>query len=148
MAALVFYLLMYWSVSHSSIITYRNVFLLCNRLTHAIAMDIIYTSITIGGFSLRAENPSSTGNILCKIYLSYNLYFSYIDLKSQEFEIKVLWNCRLDIGEGKEVNLEKCPRSKLQQQCIKYLGPVRFPQFIQTSLHRQICSRFFDFNFY
>ena len=22
------------------------------------------------------------------------------------------------------MNLEKCPRSKLQQQCIKYLGPV------------------------
>ena len=32
--------------------------------------------------------------------------------------------CRLDIGEGKEMNLEKCPRSKLLQQCIKYLGPV------------------------
>ncbi|RDX83369.1 IQ domain-containing protein IQM2, partial [Mucuna pruriens] len=31
---------------------------------------------------------------------------------------------RLDIGEGKEVNLEKCSRSKLQQQCIKYLGPM------------------------
>ncbi|CAN4118632.1 unnamed protein product [Withania somnifera] len=30
----------------------------------------------------------------------------------------------LDIGEGKEVNLEKCPRSKLHQHCIKYLGPV------------------------
>ncbi|XP_073110829.1 IQ domain-containing protein IQM4-like [Elaeis guineensis] len=29
----------------------------------------------------------------------------------------------LDIDEGKEVNLEKCPRNKLQQQCIKYLGP-------------------------
>ncbi|KAL4035120.1 hypothetical protein IC575_003795 [Cucumis melo] len=31
----------------------------------------------------------------------------------------------LDIGEGKEVNLvEQCPRLKLQQQCIKYLGPL------------------------
>ncbi|KAF3326348.1 hypothetical protein FCM35_KLT07978 [Carex littledalei] len=31
----------------------------------------------------------------------------------------------LDVGEGKEENLdENCPRSKLQQQCIKYLGPV------------------------
>ncbi|KAK9128349.1 hypothetical protein Syun_017146 [Stephania yunnanensis] len=31
----------------------------------------------------------------------------------------------LDIGKGKEVNLvDKCPRSKLQQQCIKYLGPI------------------------
>ncbi|KAG0485521.1 hypothetical protein HPP92_009600 [Vanilla planifolia] len=29
----------------------------------------------------------------------------------------------LDVGEGKEVDLEACSRSKLQQQCIKYLGP-------------------------
>ncbi|KAF3794463.1 IQ domain-containing protein [Nymphaea thermarum] len=29
----------------------------------------------------------------------------------------------LDVGEGKEVNLDKCPRLKLQQQCIKYLSP-------------------------
>ncbi|GAA0171104.1 hypothetical protein LIER_43892 [Lithospermum erythrorhizon] len=31
----------------------------------------------------------------------------------------------LDIGEGRDINVvDKCPRSKLQQQCIKYLGPV------------------------
>lgn len=36
------------------------------------------------------------------------------------------WNwCRLDVGDGKEENLEKCPRTVLQRQCIKYLGPVR-----------------------
>ncbi|XP_022766875.1 IQ domain-containing protein IQM6-like [Durio zibethinus] len=35
----------------------------------------------------------------------------------------------LDIGEGKEVNLEKCPRAKLQQQCIKYLGPTERENF-------------------
>ncbi|CAN6312597.1 unnamed protein product [Urochloa humidicola] len=29
----------------------------------------------------------------------------------------------LDIGEGREINLEKCSRSKLLSQCIKYLGP-------------------------
>ncbi|CAI9760819.1 unnamed protein product [Fraxinus pennsylvanica] len=29
----------------------------------------------------------------------------------------------LDLGEGKEVDLEECPRSKLRQQCIEYLGP-------------------------
>ncbi|KAJ6840672.1 IQ domain-containing protein IQM1 [Iris pallida] len=29
----------------------------------------------------------------------------------------------LDVGDGREVNIEKCPRSNLQQQCIKYLGP-------------------------
>ncbi|KAL3628344.1 hypothetical protein CASFOL_027390 [Castilleja foliolosa] len=30
---------------------------------------------------------------------------------------------KLDIGDGKEVDLKECPRSKLHQQCIKYLGP-------------------------
>ncbi|CAB4272365.1 unnamed protein product [Prunus armeniaca] len=29
----------------------------------------------------------------------------------------------LDVGDGKEVNLDKCPRTDLQGQCIKYLGP-------------------------
>ncbi|GLT89953.1 hypothetical protein SLE2022_079100 [Rubroshorea leprosula] len=29
----------------------------------------------------------------------------------------------LDLGAGKELDLEECPRSKLRQQCIKYLGP-------------------------
>ncbi|CAL9107463.1 unnamed protein product, partial [Musa textilis] len=29
----------------------------------------------------------------------------------------------LDVGDGREVNLERCPRSKLQKQCISYLGP-------------------------
>ncbi|KHG08546.1 polC [Gossypium arboreum] len=29
----------------------------------------------------------------------------------------------LDIGDGKELNLGKCPRKKLLQQCITYLGP-------------------------
>ncbi|KAJ6923233.1 hypothetical protein NC652_016776 [Populus alba x Populus x berolinensis] len=30
---------------------------------------------------------------------------------------------RLDVGDGKEVNLDKCPRPTLLLQCIKYLGP-------------------------
>ncbi|XP_051130464.1 IQ domain-containing protein IQM3-like [Andrographis paniculata] len=29
----------------------------------------------------------------------------------------------LDLGDGKEVDLKECPRSKLRKQCIKYLGP-------------------------
>ncbi|KAA8539159.1 hypothetical protein F0562_025851 [Nyssa sinensis] len=29
----------------------------------------------------------------------------------------------LDIGDGKEVDLKECPRSRLQQECIIYLGP-------------------------
>ncbi|XP_021278129.1 IQ domain-containing protein IQM2 [Herrania umbratica] len=51
----------------------------------------------------------------------HNLHFYYNQwLQSQSQEPFFYW---LDIGEGKEVNLEKCPRLKLQQQCIKYLGP-------------------------
>ncbi|KAG2671438.1 hypothetical protein I3760_14G136300 [Carya illinoinensis] len=53
----------------------------------------------------------------------HNLHFYYDKwLHSQSKEPFFYW---LDIGEGKEINLvEKCPRSKLQQQCIKYLGPM------------------------
>ncbi|CAI9776745.1 unnamed protein product [Fraxinus pennsylvanica] len=53
----------------------------------------------------------------------HNLHFYYVKwLNSQSMEPFFYW---LDIGEGKEVNIiEKCSRSKLQQQCIKYLGPM------------------------
>ncbi|XP_039064078.1 IQ domain-containing protein IQM2-like [Hibiscus syriacus] len=52
----------------------------------------------------------------------HNLHFYYNQwLHSQCQEPFFCW---LDIGEGKEVNIEQCPRSKLQQQCIKYLGPM------------------------
>ncbi|XP_052172686.1 IQ domain-containing protein IQM3-like [Diospyros lotus] len=30
----------------------------------------------------------------------------------------------LDVGDGKGVDLKECPRSKLRQLCIKYLGPL------------------------
>ncbi|KAG9155703.1 hypothetical protein Leryth_003968 [Lithospermum erythrorhizon] len=53
----------------------------------------------------------------------HNLRFYYAKwLHSQSIEPFFYW---LDIGEGRDINLvDKCPRSKLQQQCIKYLGPV------------------------
>ncbi|KAL8217114.1 hypothetical protein R6Q57_023951 [Mikania cordata] len=52
----------------------------------------------------------------------HNLHFYYVKwLHCQSRQPFFYW---LDIGEGKEVNLEKCPRPKLQQQCIKYLSPI------------------------
>jgi hypothetical protein len=30
----------------------------------------------------------------------------------------------LDVGGGIDLDLNECPRSKLKQQCIRYLGPV------------------------
>ncbi|PWA58385.1 hypothetical protein CTI12_AA399080 [Artemisia annua] len=58
----------------------------------------------------------------------HNLRFYYLKwLHSETKEPFFYW---LDIGEGKEVNLvEKCPRSKLQQQCIRYLGPMERKAF-------------------
>ncbi|XP_077228292.1 IQ domain-containing protein IQM1-like [Tasmannia lanceolata] len=49
------------------------------------------------------------------LHLYYDVWFD--SESSQPF---FYW---LDVGDGKETNLERCPRNKLQQQCIKYLGP-------------------------
>ncbi|KAE8700336.1 heat stress transcription factor A-2-like [Hibiscus syriacus] len=49
------------------------------------------------------------------LHLYYDVWFS--SESSQPF---FYW---LDIGDGKELNLDKCPRKKLQQQFITYLGP-------------------------
>ncbi|KAL5054426.1 hypothetical protein RYX36_035108, partial [Vicia faba] len=35
----------------------------------------------------------------------------------------VIDNALLDLGNGKTLDLERCSRSKLRKQCIKYLGP-------------------------
>ncbi|CAK9153394.1 unnamed protein product [Ilex paraguariensis] len=52
----------------------------------------------------------------------HNLQFYYA--KWLHCESKQPFFYWLDIGEGKEITLERCLRSKLQQQCIKYLGPI------------------------
>ncbi|GAA0147182.1 hypothetical protein LIER_36468 [Lithospermum erythrorhizon] len=57
----------------------------------------------------------------------HNLQFYYVNwLQCESKQPFFYW---LDIGEGKEINLEKCPRFKLQQQCIKYLGPSERQKF-------------------
>lgn len=40
------------------------------------------------------------------------------------FSVFFFFGCRLDVGEGTDLDLNECPRSKLKQQCIRYLGPV------------------------
>ncbi|KAL6974559.1 hypothetical protein U1Q18_028744 [Sarracenia purpurea var. burkii] len=49
------------------------------------------------------------------LHLYYDIWF-----ESESTQPFFYW---LDVGDGKEVNLEACPRSNLQRQCIKYLGP-------------------------
>ncbi|XP_031284453.1 IQ domain-containing protein IQM1 [Pistacia vera] len=51
----------------------------------------------------------------------HNLHFYYdVWSDSKSTQPFFYW---LDIGDGKELNLERCPRNELQRQCIKYLGP-------------------------
>ncbi|XP_058213638.1 IQ domain-containing protein IQM1-like isoform X2 [Rhododendron vialii] len=49
------------------------------------------------------------------LHLYYDIWFD-----SESTQPFFYW---LDVGDGKEVNLESCPRVDLQRQCIKYLGP-------------------------
>ncbi|GAU34426.1 hypothetical protein TSUD_393790 [Trifolium subterraneum] len=51
----------------------------------------------------------------------HNLQFYYVQwLHCDSNQPFFYW---LDIGEGREFSSERCSRSRLQQQCIKYLGP-------------------------
>ncbi|XP_042001159.1 IQ domain-containing protein IQM1-like [Salvia splendens] len=51
----------------------------------------------------------------------HNLHIYYdVWFKSESVQPFFYW---LDVGDGKEVNIEKCPRTNLQKQCITYLGP-------------------------
>ncbi|KAK7402256.1 hypothetical protein VNO78_14376 [Psophocarpus tetragonolobus] len=51
----------------------------------------------------------------------HNLHFYYLVwFYSKSYQPFFYW---LDVGDGKEVNHEACPRRQLQRQCINYLGP-------------------------
>ncbi|XP_022851389.1 IQ domain-containing protein IQM2-like [Olea europaea var. sylvestris] len=47
----------------------------------------------------------------------------------------------LDLGDGKEVDLKECPRSKLRQQCIKYLGPQERELYEYVVVHGKILHK-------
>ncbi|KAK1571280.1 hypothetical protein Q3G72_014457 [Acer saccharum] len=62
-----------------------------------------------------------------KVYRSYRTRRRLAD---SAIVAEQLW---LDIGDGKEVDLKNCPRFRLQQECIKYLGPKRKGSFHHSS---------------
>ncbi|KAI3523788.1 hypothetical protein L1887_02191 [Cichorium endivia] len=47
----------------------------------------------------------------------------------------------LDIGDGKTVDLKECPRSKLRDQCIKYLGPQERENYEYMIIEGKIIHR-------
>ncbi|CAI9766546.1 unnamed protein product [Fraxinus pennsylvanica] len=55
------------------------------------------------------------------LHLYYDIWF-----KSESAQPFFYW---LDVGDGKEQNLQKCPRANLQRECIKYLGPKERESF-------------------
>ncbi|KAL8105345.1 hypothetical protein AgCh_029221 [Apium graveolens] len=54
-----------------------------------------------------------------KLGTQFNMYYD-VWFASESVQPFFYW---LDIGDDKDVNLEKCQRNKLQLQYIKYLGP-------------------------
>ncbi|XP_030531700.1 IQ domain-containing protein IQM6 [Rhodamnia argentea] len=57
----------------------------------------------------------------------HNLQFYYVRwLHCSSKQPFFYW---LDIGEGREINMDRCPRARLHQQCIKYLGPTERTAF-------------------
>ncbi|KAL5769041.1 hypothetical protein ACOSQ2_015824 [Xanthoceras sorbifolium] len=70
----------------------------------------------------------------------HNLHFYYdVWSASKSTQPFFYW---LDVGDGKEVNLERCPRKDLQRQCIQYLGPKEreaFEVIVESGMlvHRQ-----------
>lgn len=72
--------------------------------------------------SISTRAPEIESFMLLAMELSILFYFS-----------PFLHILRLDVGDGREINLDKCSRSNLQNQCIKYLGPVwAFKNFFRT----------------
>ena len=71
------------------------------------------------------------------MHFSYNIYMT-IEIHQKKnvwrYQLLMLLHgsfsevaiiCRLDVGDGKDVDLPECPRTLLKKQCIRYLGPVR-----------------------
>jgi len=103
------------------------------RLTLDIGMATTSTTTTNIGYTVRANSLSFTGIVLVKLLkLSPNQLRKVV-----QSSLKSRFN-RLDIGEGKEVNIDDhCPRWKLLQQCIRYLGPVSAPTLTAMDIKSQ-----------
>ncbi|KAF3321771.1 hypothetical protein FCM35_KLT13987 [Carex littledalei] len=69
----------------------------------------------------------------------HNLHIYYDAwTQSQAGEPFFYW---LDCGDGRDVDLEKCPRSKLRTQCIKYLSPQEREHYQYVVAHGKIMHK-------
>eukprot|EP00257_Ricinus_communis_P026090 XP_025013504.1 IQ domain-containing protein IQM1 [Ricinus communis] len=69
----------------------------------------------------------------------HNLHFYYdVWFTSESSQPFFYW---LDVGVGKEVNLDTCPRIELQRQCIKYLTPKEREAYEVIAVDRKLVYR-------
>ncbi|XP_047182607.1 IQ domain-containing protein IQM3-like [Vigna umbellata] len=69
----------------------------------------------------------------------HNLHYYYEEwCKTDSGQPFFFW---LDLGNGKNLDLEQCPRSKLRKQCIKYLGPQEREHYEYTVCEGKIIHR-------
>ncbi|XP_047174900.1 IQ domain-containing protein IQM3-like [Vigna umbellata] len=69
----------------------------------------------------------------------HNLQYYYKEwCKSDAGQPFFYW---LDLGNGKNLDLEQCSRSKLQKDCIKYLGPQEREQYEYIVLEGKIINK-------
>lgn len=113
------------------------------RLNHSTASfyDFSKPETVTSRWTRISLNASKVGKGLCKDNKAQKLAFQHwieaIDPRHRYgHNLKVYyeeWSKRdagqpffywLDIGDGKEIDLRECPRSRLRQECIIYLGPV------------------------
>ncbi|KAK2976341.1 hypothetical protein RJ640_014172 [Escallonia rubra] len=103
-------------------------------------IGLIASKACITSTTLMTSTIISVGKGLCKDDKAQKLAFQHwieaIDPRHRYgHNLKIYYEewCRrdavqpffywLDVGDGKEVDLEECPRSRLRQECIIYLGP-------------------------
>lgn len=82
-------------------------------------MVTICSYTTRFGLLAKAHNLSFIGNLILPL-----LFVLINSCQTPTMHLFMLV-FRLDVGDGREIMVEKCPRNVLHYQCIKYLGPVR-----------------------
>ncbi|RVX11876.1 IQ domain-containing protein IQM3 [Vitis vinifera] len=98
-------------------------------------LDCVVPYCSVRKFFKHPEISFAWAEGLEGLHVLYHLYINQIVAPPTNVVTIAMWPlsaaqnlvistiCRLDIGDGKEVDLKECPRSKLQRECIKYLGP-------------------------
>ncbi|CAL9039404.1 unnamed protein product [Musa banksii] len=106
-----------WSVSTSATFCFRRI---CVCVLPVQEMSLM----SLGWWQVEGIRFCVSEALLCidpRHRYGHNLQYYYdVWFESESSQPFLFW---LDVGDGREINLDKCPRSNLHDQCIRYLGP-------------------------